>query len=67
MCLVNSRYSKKACVTGTEHVRKRIVGDEIREEIMRPIHVGPLSRVKDCVFYFGDMENHYRFLNRGVR
>lgn len=54
-------------MTGTEHVKKRVVGDEIREEIMRPIHVGPLSHVKDCVFYFGDMENHYRFLNRGVR
>lgn len=39
VCLVNSRYSKKGNVTGTECVRGNMIVDKIREQIMGSIHV----------------------------
>ena len=34
VCLVICRYSEEGSVTGTQCVRRRVVGDEIREKIM---------------------------------
>lgn len=42
MCLVNSRYNRKASVTGTEYVRGRVVEEE-RREIIGPIYEGPFE------------------------
>ena len=43
MCLVTCRYNEEGSVTGTQSVRRKVVGDEIREKIMGPIHQEPFE------------------------
>ena len=43
VCLVTCRYSEEGSVTGAQSVRRKVVGDEIREKIMGPIHQEPFE------------------------
>ena len=43
VCLVTCRYSEEGSVTGTQSGRRKVVGDEIREKIMGPVHQEPFE------------------------